>query len=148
LYWVYAGYVAVYYLFLAAAAAWNLPTHPQPLWGAFAYFVLVPSLLVALTIEPTTLVASGQREGVRRLFQNGRMSRARAFRGGALIGVVALGCAIGIFFSWDALMPGALWPMFVVVVPVFLGGVLCPWWIVRLAQKEPALRSEIGRAAP
>jgi hypothetical protein len=135
-YWVFAGYVSVYCFTLAAIAVWNLPSHPKPVMGALVYFVILPLLLAVLTIEPILLTAQAVREGVRRLFQEGRMSRARAFRGGVLIGVVALGTAIGIWFGLRVLTDFAWWSFPAVGLPVLLGACVGQAWIVRSAQEQ------------
>jgi hypothetical protein len=104
--------------------------------GAFAHFVLIPLMLVALTIEPTFLAPQAEREGVRRLFQKGRMSAARAFRAGALVGAVALGSAIGIGFSLNVLTAFDWWFFLAVAAPVLLGAKVGQAWIVQLAKEE------------
>jgi hypothetical protein len=116
--------------------------------GAFAHFVLLPSLLVALTIEPVALAGPVESEAVRRLFEKGRMSRAKAFCGGVLIGLMALGTAMAIGLLWDFLLPHSWWPFFAVLVPIFLGAYISPWWVLRVAQKEARQASEYGRSAP
>ena len=136
MYWAYAGYLSAYYLGAALVAVRELPQHPRPLLGALAYFVLVPLLLVALTGEPVVLATAAERERVRRLFREGRMSRGRAFRGGFVIGVVALAGAVGIWFGLPLLADVGGWLLVAAGTPVFLGACAVPGWLVGLAREE------------
>jgi hypothetical protein len=135
MYWAYAGYLSAYYIGAALVAARELPHHPRPLLGALAYFVLLPLLLVALTGEPVLLATAAEREQVRRLFQQGRMSRGRAFRGGFVIGVGALVIAVGLWFSLPLLVDLEWWLLVAAGAPVLLGACAVPGWLVGLARE-------------
>src|SRR5262249_19426625 len=104
MYVMYTGYLVAFYLALAAGAALHLPHHPHPLAGALAYFVLIPVLLLAASIEVVGLAPTPDKDAIRRALREGTLSRVRAFVTGFAVGGAALATIglIGLTGYWLA----------------------------------------------
>ena len=95
MYLMYAGYLAAFYATLTVGAAVHLPHHPHPLAGAVAYFLVIPVLLLAVSVEVVVLAPAPDKDAIRRALRKRTLTRLRAFATGFAVGAAAV-VAIGI----------------------------------------------------
>src|SRR5687768_12538702 len=90
---MYTGFVAAFYLALAAWAAVDLPSHRFPAEGAKAYFLFIPLLVIAFSAEGVA-TAFDERRTLRTAIRAGAISRAHAFIAGLVAGALGVAAVV------------------------------------------------------
>ncbi len=87
MYIMYLGYLSAFVVVLIGFAFWNLPSHPHPAMGALAFFILLPSMVVAISIEVLVAIPARDKTIVADNFRKRLVGRPRAFLIGFTVGL-------------------------------------------------------------
>jgi len=99
MYWMFTGYLASFYATLAVHAVITIHSHPEPLHGLAAHFILIPVLIAAFSAEAVFLAPDDWKTKIRRAFERRSLTRTYAFCAGLVTGVGVLVCfALAYFF--------------------------------------------------
>jgi hypothetical protein len=91
MYWMFGGYLAAFIGALATHAALTIGSHPKPMAGLAAYFVLLPIMIGALGGEAMIAISDEHKARVRRAIDSRRLSRRYVFWCGFFGGLAVIG---------------------------------------------------------
>jgi hypothetical protein len=148
MYWMFTGYLTSFYATLAVNAAFTIHSHPRPLQGLAAYFVIIPLLIAAFSAEAVVLAPDEWKTRIRRGFERRSFTRACAFCAGLVTGVGVLVCFAAAYFLYDIahsgrvaflehhestiFWVGGLALLFILAVAPILPG----WWLATRAKRH------------
>ena len=103
---MFAGYLTSFYATLTVHAALTIHSHPRPLHGLAAYFIIIPALIAAFSAEAVFLAPDNWKAKIRRAFERRSLTRAYAFCAGLVTGVGVLVCFAIAYFLNDVAHSG------------------------------------------
>ncbi len=106
MYWMFTGYLMSFYATLAVHAALTIHSHPKPLQGFAAYFIIIPAVIAAFSAEAVILAPNDWKTKICRAFERRSLTRACAFRAGFATGVGVLVCFAIAYFLYEVANSG------------------------------------------
>lgn len=138
MYIMYLGYLSAFVVVLIGFAFWNLPSHPHPAMGALAFFILLPSMVVAISIEVLVAIPARDKTIVADNFRKRLVGRPRAFLigftvglGGASTVLAVLAVAYSLEFSGFL----AIGCFFFVFIIVSLSPAIGAIWLLKVCRR-------------
>ena len=107
-----------------------LPTHPNPTGGAFAFFIMIPLLIVGISGEVLAAAIGRERTTILRGIQEQIITRKYAVCVGLVVGLIAVAAILTIWYIADAFTNSTTW---VFVTLIVIAGVLVVSPVVGLA---------------
>ena len=135
--WVFIGYMAAFVAALFVHAAFTIGSHPKPMQGLLAYFVLIPMLIAAFSAEGVWLAPDRWKKTMESAFERGVFSRRYAFYAGAVTGMVVLFCGAAAYFFYGFIFSGAVGFLKTHEETIFKGGALVLLFVLALAPAVP-----------
>jgi hypothetical protein len=101
MHWMFTGYLTSFYATLGTYAALTIHSHPRPLHGLFACFVLIPALVAPLSAESVILAPDDWKTKICHAIDRGSLTRACAFYAGLVTGLGVLACFAMAWFATE-----------------------------------------------
>lgn len=138
MYTMYSGFMSSFYIFFILWALWDLPHHPLPAWGAFAYFLLLPLLIASISIEAIWAIPGRYKLLVANSIRNRTISRSHAFFIGFTVGFCAVCLVLTLLLVgvW-ADPPGLICfaGFFIVLITISLSPAVGATWLSKSAMR-------------
>src|SRR5579875_366702 len=135
---MYSGFLAPFYISLILWALWDLPYHPRPAWGAFAYFLLLPLLIASISIETIWAIPGRYKLLVTSNIRSRVISSSHAFFVGFTVGFCALCLVLSLllFGVWtDPPGPICFAGFFIVLIIISLSPAVGATWLSKAAMR-------------
>ncbi|MEW6159662.1 MAG: hypothetical protein AB1813_19710 [Verrucomicrobiota bacterium] len=134
MYWMFTGYLLSFYAALTACAIFELPTHPKPLLGAAAFFLIIPTVVAVISMESILLAPNAWHRAIRDALARGRLTKRYVIFSGVVTGLVVIIFGVGAYFlsgflesrRVDAFGPIALAMLLLVALSPIVPG----YWLV------------------
>jgi len=139
MYWMFTGYLTSFYATLAVHAAFTIHSHPRPLHGLVAYFIVIPALIATFSAEAVILSPDGWKTKIRRAFERRSLTRGYAFLAGLVTGVGVLVCFALAYWLYEIAHSGRVAFLEGHETTIFWSSGLMLMFIVALAPLIPGL---------